>query len=43
LILEAWRGNPHVARELIETTIREAGSRGEGIGAGGDQRLVVLT
>ena len=32
LILEAWRGNTQVARELIETTIREAGSRGEGIG-----------
>jgi DNA-binding CsgD family transcriptional regulator len=32
LILEAWRGHAPVARELIETTIRDAGSRGEGIG-----------
>ena len=32
LILEAWRGHSEVARELIETTIREAGARGEGIG-----------
>jgi DNA-binding CsgD family transcriptional regulator len=32
LILEAWRGDSEVARELIETTLREAGSRGEGIG-----------
>ena len=32
LILAAWRGHEHEARELIETTIREAGARGEGIG-----------
>jgi hypothetical protein len=32
LILVAWRGDPPVARALIETTIREAGARGEGIG-----------
>jgi DNA-binding CsgD family transcriptional regulator len=32
LMLEAWRGNAHQARELIEMTLREAGSRGEGIG-----------
>jgi DNA-binding CsgD family transcriptional regulator len=32
LILEAWRGKLRETRELIETTIREAGSRGEGIG-----------
>jgi DNA-binding CsgD family transcriptional regulator len=32
LVLEAWRGNPREARELIEKTLREAGSRGEGIG-----------
>jgi DNA-binding CsgD family transcriptional regulator len=32
LILEAWRGKPREATELIEMTIREAGSRGEGIG-----------
>src|SRR4051812_17711969 len=32
LILEAWRGRPGVTRELIETTVREAGSRGEGKG-----------
>ncbi|MDQ3894180.1 MAG: LuxR C-terminal-related transcriptional regulator, partial [Actinomycetota bacterium] len=32
LILAAWRGQAREARELIETTIREAGSRGEGIG-----------
>ena len=32
LILDAWRGDADEARELIETTIREAGARGEGIG-----------
>jgi DNA-binding CsgD family transcriptional regulator len=32
LILSAWRGQERQARELIEITIREAGSRGEGIG-----------
>jgi DNA-binding CsgD family transcriptional regulator len=32
LILQAWRGKLRETRELIETTIREAGSRGEGIG-----------
>ena len=32
LILEAWRGRPRETRELIEMTLREAGSRGEGIG-----------
>jgi DNA-binding CsgD family transcriptional regulator len=32
LILEAWRGNPQTAGELIEATMREAASRGEGIG-----------
>jgi DNA-binding CsgD family transcriptional regulator len=32
LILEAWRGHAPVARELIDTTIRDAGARGEGIG-----------
>ena len=32
LILEAWRGKPRVARTLIEATIREVASRGEGIG-----------
>jgi DNA-binding CsgD family transcriptional regulator len=32
LILEAWRGRLRETRDLIETTIREAGSRGEGIG-----------
>jgi ATP/maltotriose-dependent transcriptional regulator MalT len=32
LIVEAWRGRPRETRELIETTIRDAGSRGEGIG-----------
>ena len=32
LVLEAWRGNPREARALIERTLREAGSRGEGIG-----------
>jgi DNA-binding CsgD family transcriptional regulator len=32
LVLEAWRGNPREARALIEKTLREAGSRGEGIG-----------
>ncbi len=32
LILEAWRGKPREARTLIETTIREVASRGEGIG-----------
>jgi DNA-binding CsgD family transcriptional regulator len=32
LILEAWQGRPDDARALIETTLREAGSRGEGVG-----------
>jgi len=32
LILAAWRGQARQARELIETTTREAGARGEGIG-----------
>jgi DNA-binding CsgD family transcriptional regulator len=32
LILAAWRGQAHDARELIRTTISDAGSRGEGIG-----------
>jgi DNA-binding CsgD family transcriptional regulator len=32
LILAAWRGQTPKARELIETTNREAGARGEGIG-----------
>jgi DNA-binding CsgD family transcriptional regulator len=32
LILEAWQGKPREARTLIETTIREVASRGEGIG-----------
>jgi DNA-binding CsgD family transcriptional regulator len=32
LILDAWRGRADETRELIETTTREAGARGEGIG-----------
>jgi len=32
LILDAWRGSGHETRELIAVTLREAGSRGEGIG-----------
>lgn len=32
LILEAWWGRPLETRALIETTNREAGARGEGIG-----------
>jgi DNA-binding CsgD family transcriptional regulator len=32
LILAAWRGQEREARDLIETTRREAGARGEGIG-----------
>jgi DNA-binding CsgD family transcriptional regulator len=32
LILAAWRGRARTARDLIETTNREAGARGEGIG-----------
>jgi DNA-binding CsgD family transcriptional regulator len=32
LILAAWRGDAREERALIEATIREAGSRGEGIG-----------
>jgi len=32
LILEAWRGRTREARALIETTLREADSRREGIG-----------
>ena len=32
LILGAWQGRSRETRELIEMTLREAGSRGEGIG-----------
>jgi DNA-binding CsgD family transcriptional regulator len=32
LILDAWRGRANATRALIETTTREAGARGEGIG-----------
>jgi DNA-binding CsgD family transcriptional regulator len=32
LILAAWRGQVREAQRLIEMTVREAGSRGEGIG-----------
>ena len=32
LILAAWRGDEREAHQLIESTIREAGARGEGIG-----------
>ena len=32
LILAAWRGDEREAQQLIESTIREAGARGEGIG-----------
>ena len=32
LILEAWRGKARETKELIEMTMRGAGSRGEGIG-----------
>ena len=32
LILAAWRGQAREARELIEVTMREATSRGEGVG-----------
>src|SRR4051795_9744930 len=32
LILSAWRGRPAETTDLIETTEREAGARGEGIG-----------
>ena len=32
LIVSAWRGQVREAAELIEATIRDAGSRGEGIG-----------
>ena len=32
LILAAWRGQARETRDLIEITLREAGSRGEGIG-----------
>ena len=32
LVLEAWRGHPRETRALIEKTLREAGSRVEGIG-----------
>jgi DNA-binding CsgD family transcriptional regulator len=34
LILGAWQGKANKTRELIETTLREAASRGEGIGVG---------
>ena len=43
LILAAWRGREHEARGLIEVTLREAGSRGEGIGlATGEYARAVL-
>ena len=32
LMVSAWRGRPRETAELIETTEREAGARGEGIG-----------
>ena len=32
MILSAWRGRPRETTDLIETTEREAGARGEGIG-----------
>jgi DNA-binding CsgD family transcriptional regulator len=32
LILDAWKGGERETRHLIEATLREAGSRGEGIG-----------
>jgi len=32
LILRAWRGDAQQVRELVESTTREAGTRGEGIG-----------
>jgi DNA-binding CsgD family transcriptional regulator len=32
LILDAWRGKPRETREQIETALREAGSRREGLG-----------
>ena len=32
LILAAWQGDEHEATELIETTVRAAQSRGEGVG-----------
>jgi DNA-binding CsgD family transcriptional regulator len=32
LILDAWRGRSREARELIDVTTRDAGTRGEGIG-----------
>jgi DNA-binding CsgD family transcriptional regulator len=32
LILHAWRGDARETKELIETTTRDAGARGEGIG-----------
>src|SRR4051794_29372495 len=32
LMVSAWRGRAHETTELIETTEREAGARGEGIG-----------
>ena len=32
LILRAWRGDAEQVRDLIESTTREAGARGEGIG-----------
>ena len=32
LILSAWRGRPRETRDLVESTEREAGARGEGIG-----------
>ena len=32
LILSAWRGRPRETTDLLETTERDAGARGEGIG-----------
>jgi DNA-binding CsgD family transcriptional regulator len=32
LMVAAWQGRPHETTDLIETTEREAGARGEGIG-----------
>jgi DNA-binding CsgD family transcriptional regulator len=43
LICASWRGQSREARSLIETTIREAGARGEGIGvAVSEYALAVL-
>jgi DNA-binding CsgD family transcriptional regulator len=44
LICASWRGQSREARSLIETTIREAGARGEGIGvAVSEYALAVLS